>query len=58
MLDIVLGSANSWQTKQLLVHKTLTITKRCAHISPEYMQNVAGKLDTAFKGVLPGAVAS
>jgi hypothetical protein len=29
------------------------MTKRYAHLSPGYMQNVAGKLDVAFKGVLP-----
>jgi hypothetical protein len=36
-----------------LGHKTLKMTKRYAHLSPGYMQNVAGKLDVAFKGVLP-----
>ena len=30
-----------------------TAVKRYAHLSPGYMQNVAGKLDVAFKGVLP-----
>jgi hypothetical protein len=29
------------------------MTKRYAHLSPGCMQNVAGKLDVAFKKVLP-----
>jgi hypothetical protein len=29
------------------------MNKRYAHLSPGYMQNVAGTLDVTFKGVLP-----
>jgi len=49
----VMQGADLYSVGQLLGHKTLKMTKRYAHLSPGYMQNVAGKLDTAFKGVLP-----
>jgi integrase len=50
----VMQGADLYSVGQLLGHKTLKMTKRYAHLSPGYMQNVAGKLDVAFKGVLEG----
>ena len=50
---LVMQGADLYSVGQLLGHKTLKMTKRYAHLSPGYMQNVAGKLDKAFAGVLP-----
>jgi integrase len=49
----VMRGVDLYSVGQLLGHKTLKMTMRYANLSPGYMQNVAGKLDVAFKGVLP-----
>jgi integrase len=54
---LVMQGADLYSVGQLLGHKTLKMTKRYAHLSPGYMQATVGRLDTAFKGVLPEVAA-
>ena len=50
---LVMQGADLYTVGQVLGHRTPRMTQRYAHLSPQYMANAMGKLDTAFKHVLP-----
>lgn len=50
---LVMQGADLYAVGQVLGHRTPRMTQRYAHLSPQYMANSMGKLDTAFRRVLP-----
>lgn len=50
---MVMGGVDLYAVGQMLGHKTPLMTQRYAHLSPEYMQLAANKLDVALGDILP-----
>jgi len=51
---LVMSGVDLYTVGEMLGHRTPRMTQRYAHLSPQYMAAAAGKLDTAFAGVLTG----
>lgn len=49
---LAMSGAGLYEIGQFLGHKTPRMTSRYSHLSPDYMANTAGRLDSAFGKVL------
>ncbi len=50
---LVMQGVNLYAVSTRLGHKTPSMTQRYAHLSPGYMQEAAGKLDSVFGNIMP-----